>query len=492
MNQPIPESPTPEPRWLMPVVDAALVMLSFVLAFILRYDLQIIRPIIDPSRAELTPYLPYALIYALLLYLNYTGNDLYRNVRGRAFSEEVTIIINGVTIATVILLAMFFLLQPLVTSRLMLVYVAGITVMLLSSARLIRRILLARYRARGIGVQRVLLVGMAETGKSVLGTLISRPDFGLDVIGYLDDLPPLNGNENGFDDTQVQKKLGRVKYLGKPSALQNILTTNHTDMVIITLPWKQYDQIITLAKTVQKAKVEVRIVPDIFQLNMRRLQIENLDGVPLLGITDGREFSTTARLTKRALDIVLVIMGAPLWIPLMVLVALAIRLDGEGSIFYRQPRLGENGRVFPMYKFRSMVPNADAMRDALMKQYASLDPRHMKIADDPRVTRIGKFIRRTSLDELPNLLNVVRGDMSLVGPRPPTPDEVTLYQDWHRQRLHAMPGMTGLWQVSGRSNIPFDEMCLMDIYYIENWSLAFDVQLLLMTIPRVLMRRGAY
>jgi exopolysaccharide biosynthesis polyprenyl glycosylphosphotransferase len=466
----------------MPLIDVALVIVAFGLAYLLRYNLQIIRPIIDPTRAELLPYLPYALGYAVILYLNYTGNDLYKNLRGRALSEEITIIINGVTIATVILLAIFFLLQPLVTSRLMLVYVAGLTVTLLSVARLIRRGILAHYRTRGIGVQRVLIVGMGEVGQAVLGTMISRRDYGFQIVGYLDDNP-----QKGEGD------LGRVEGMGGVDQLATRLQEHTIDLVVITLPWRKYDQVIALSKICAKQNVEVRVVPDIFQLNMRRVQVENLDGIPLLGMTDGTPFKTTSRLYKRVMDTTIVILTAPLWLLVMLMVAIAIKLDGEGDILYQQTRMGENGREFKMYKFRSMVPNADAMRNALIKQY-QLDPRHPKVteADDPRITRVGKFIRRTSLDELPNLINVLKGEMSLVGPRPPMPDEVERYEDWHKQRLRIIPGLTGLWQVSGRSEIPFDEMVLMDIYYIENWSLKFDLQILLMTIPRVLMRRGAY
>ena len=490
MNHEPVQSPTPEPRWLLPTVDMAMVAAAFVLAYVLRYDLQLIRPVIDPARADLLPYAPYAVVYGLILYLNYSGSNLYKNVRGRTLSEEITIIVNGVTIATVILLALFFLIQPLVTSRLMLVYVAALTVLLLVVVRVVRRAILARLRARGVGVQRVLIVGMGDTGKSVLGTLISRRDYGLEVVGYLDDAPPSTFTEPS-EDAQTQR-LGRVPYLGRPEELRAVLANHRPDMVILTLPWRHYDFVMQLARTAQRVGVEVRIVPDIFQLNMRRVQVENLDGIPLLGLAGSHRLKPTSRLYKRALDLFLVTLTAPLWIPLMAAVALAIRLEGPGPIFYRQTRLGENGHPFQMVKFRSMIPEADKMREALMRQYSHLDPRHMKLPDDPRVTRIGRFLRRTSLDELPNLFNVIRGEMSLVGPRPPTPDEVELYQDWHRQRLDTIPGMTGLWQVSGRSHIPFDEMVLMDIYYIENWSLPFDVQLLLMTVPHVLSRKGAY
>jgi lipopolysaccharide/colanic/teichoic acid biosynthesis glycosyltransferase len=144
-----------------------------------------------------------------------------------------------------------------------------------------------------------------------------------------------------------------------------------------------------------------------------------------------------------------------------------------------------------MYKFRSMYDHADQLRDELIAQTGA-DPKRPKWENDPRITRVGKWIRRTSIDELPQLINVLRGEMSLVGPRPPTPDEVEHYEPWHRQRLNILPGATSLWQVSGRSKVPFEEQCLLDIYYIENWSIALDIQILLRTIPNVLLGNGAY
>lgn len=182
---------------------------------------------------------------------------------------------------------------------------------------------------------------------------------------------------------------------------------------------------------------------------------------------------------------------APLWVPLVSLAALAIRLEGRGPVTYPQRRVGEGGREFNMYKLRSMVPDADRMREQLV-QAAGEDPRHPKIRNDPRITRVGSLIRSISIDELPQFINVLKGEMSLVGPRPPTPDEVALYAPWHLQRLQTIPGCTGLWQISGRSNIPFDEMCLLDIYYIENWSVRLDLQIIAMTFPHLLLRRGAW
>lgn len=474
------ERPSVEPRWLFPLLDIILVFISFGLGYLLRYELQLIRPVFDPSRSDFLPYLPYAVVYCVILLFSYGGQGLYRNIRGRSWIEEVTIIVNGVAYAALVLLAMFFLIQPLVTSRLMLVYVAGLTVVLLSLSRFIRRLVLAYLRSRGIGTQRVLIIGMGETGQAVLRTIVSRSDLGYRPVGYLDDNP-----ERGDVD------LGRVQGLGQVDNMRQAIRDTNAEIVIITLKWKHYDRILELVRMCRQLDIEVRLVPDIFQLNMRQVIVENFDGIPLLSISGGRKLRLADRLLKRALDIALVIVGAVAWVPLLVMVAIAIKLDDGGPVFYRTRRMGENGKEFDMFKFRSMVVNADDLRDEVIKQ-AGQDPLRPKIINDPRITRVGRFIRATSLDELPNCFNVLMGQMSLVGPRPPRPDEVEHYEPWHMQRLGIIPGITGLWQVSGRSEIPFDEMCLMDIYYIENWSIKLDLQILLRTVPRVLLRDGAY
>lgn len=474
------ERPHIEPKWLFPLLDAMLVFVAFWLAFVLRYELQIIRPVFDPGQRNFLAYVPFAIIYTLLLYLTYQGNGLYRNIRGRAWMEEVSIITNGVTNATVILLALFFILQPLVTSRLMLIYVAALTVILLSLARLIRLWVLSYLRGKGIGVQRVLIIGMEEVGQAVLRTMLAREELGYRPIGFLDD-----------DEERSRNGIGRVKGLGVPHNLEAVVLAHRIELIVITLRWDDHSRILHLVQTAQRLGVEIRVVPDVFQLNLRQVQVENLNGIPLLGVGGNRDFVGTNRFIKRALDISLIIFASPILLPLFLLVALAIKIENNGPVFYRQRRVGENGQLFDMLKFRSMVPDADKIHAEIVKQ-AGEDPRHPKIKDDPRITRVGRLIRRLSLDELPNIINVLRGQMSLVGPRPPTPDEVALYENWHMQRLKIIPGITGLWQISGRSDVPFEEMCLLDIYYIENWSLKLDLQILLMTLPRVLLRRGAY
>lgn len=469
-----------EPRWLMPAVDVALCLLAFVLAYYARYDLQLIRRVLELNSAEFNAYLPFAAVYIVWLYFNLNGSALYRSVRGRSWWEELYIIANGVANATIITMALSFVLQPLVFSRLMMIYVAAISIVLMGAARAVRAVVYARMRAQGIGVQRVLVVGIGDVGRAVLRTMLARKELGYKPVGYLDDNP-----DRGSVD------LGRLRGLGSTDNLLQVLREEQVDLVVITLAWRHHELILQLIEQCRRAGVEVRVVPDVFQLNLRQVQVENLDGIPLLGVSAPAPLRGVSRLLKRAMDIGLILIALPVLVPVFLLVTFAIRLEGPGPIFYRARRVGENGREFDMVKFRSMIPDADRLREQLVKEN-NLDPRHPKIQDDPRVTRVGRFIRRASLDELPNLFNVVLGHMSLVGPRPPTPDEVLLYESWHRQRLNTIPGLTGLWQVSGRSDVPFDEMCLLDIYYIENWSLRLDIQILLMTLPRVLMRHGAY
>ncbi|RMF82063.1 MAG: sugar transferase [Chloroflexi bacterium] len=469
-----------EHRWFFPLLDAVLAFAAFGLSYIGRYELQILRPVSEFNFAPFSPYLPYAAVFIPLLLINYRSAGLYKSVRGRAWLEEIYIIANGAASASVVLMALSFVFQPLVFSRLMLVYVGIVTTASLSLTRLIRRFIEARLRSQGIGVERVLVIGAGEVGMAVLRSMIARPELGYHPVGYLDDNP-----ERGMVD------LGRVKGLGALDNLEEVIRTEQVDLVMLTLSWDNRERIMTLMRLSRSAGAQVRVVPDAFQLNLRQVQVENLDGIPLLRIDGHTPFRGTNRLIKRALDVGVVLAALPFLLVIFALIALAIRLQGGGPVIYQQRRVGENGREFYLLKFRTMIDNADKMHKELVEA-AGEDPRHPKLKNDPRVTKIGRFLRTTSLDELPNLLNVLRGQMSLVGPRPPTPDEVELYEPWHLQRLQILPGITGLWQISGRSDIPFEEMCLLDIYYIENWSVKMDAQILLMTIPRVLLGSGAY
>jgi exopolysaccharide biosynthesis polyprenyl glycosylphosphotransferase len=468
------------PGWVPAAVDFGLILLAFLLGHYARYELQLLRPLDEAFRAPFDPFVAYALIFAAWLTISLQQHNMYRYVRERSWIAECLTIANTGTNALVVVMALSFFLQPLVFSRLLLLYGAIFSMVLLSLMRLVYRNLRERQRRRGIGVARVLVVGAGEVGLAVMRNILARSELGFQVVGFVDDDPERGGAD-----------IGRLRALGSLDSLHEVIIEERIELVIITLSWESHRSILTIVQECARQAIQVRIVPDLFQLQLNRMQIENLAGIPLLGVKDGVRISHTERLLKRLLDISLVVLGAPVWVVVFALIALAIRLEGPGPILYGQERVGKDGRRFMAWKFRSMVQNAEEMKAQLVAEQG-LDPRHPKVKNDPRVTRVGGIIRRTSIDELPQIINVLRGEMSLVGPRPPTPDEVALYEPWHRQRLAIRGGLTGLWQVSGRSDVPFEEMVLLDLYYIENWSLLLDLQILLRTIPRVLFAEGAY
>jgi exopolysaccharide biosynthesis polyprenyl glycosylphosphotransferase len=220
------------------------------------------------------------------------------------------------------------------------------------------------------------------------------------------------------------------------------------------------------------------------------VSIDALNGVPLIGVKDVA-LQGFNLVVKRVLDfglgaVALIIAAIP-----MSIIALAIKLNSSGPVLFKQTRVGRGGRTFTCYKFRTMVKDADKLLEEL-RHLNEVDGPIFKIKNDPRLTRVGKFLRQTSLDELPQVFNILKGEMSWVGPRPPTPNEVEKYSDWQRKRLDVTPGLTGLWQVSGRSDLSFDEMVKLDLYYAENWTLAVDITIMIRTVPAVLKREGAY
>ena len=225
-------------------------------------------------------------------------------------------------------------------------------------------------------------------------------------------------------------------------------------------------------------------------MRISHMEIDEFGGIPMIGIREAG-ISGLGRVVKRGIDVTIAIVGLVLTAPLMGLLALVIKMESPGPILFAQERVGKNGRLFTLYKFRSMVADAEDKKE-ILRPLNEADGPLFKIKNDPRTTRLGRWMRRFSIDELPQLYNVLTGDMSLVGPRPPLPAEVEQYLEWQKRRLEVAPGLTGLSQVSGRSELTFDETALLDIYYIENWSPALDTKIMLQTIPRVLFGSGAY
>lgn len=463
--------------WLIVLLDILLINLAFGLAYYARYTLQLFVPVLDAFQAPFTAYAQLQVGYTLLMLVFLFVDGVYTPQRGVSWFSELYRILNASTTVGVIVFAIIFLSRTLIYSRLMILWAIALTIVFLGVARLARRAVRRELRKRGIGVARVLIVGAGEMGRTVVRTMTARSDLGYQIVGFIDDDPS-------------KGELGRLKNLGGLERVEHLLSTELVDEVLITLPWMYQRKIVALVRACQSFGVRARVVPDLFQLSLSRLDVDDLGGIPIIGIKEVR-ISRVGRLFKRALDVMVAVLSLLIASPFMLLFALAIKLDSPGPVFFRQTRVGERGKLFTVYKFRSMREGAEEELGQLLAFNEASGPL-FKMKDDPRRTRVGAFLRITSLDELPQFFNILRGDMSLVGPRPGLPSEVEQYQPWHRQRLEVQPGLSGLWQVSGRSDLTFDEMCLLDIYYIENWSLALDFVIMLRTIPRVLFGSGAY
>lgn len=466
-------------NWGAIVLDIGLILVAFLLAYVLRYQFQWLREVDPAYYTTFVPYIPMAAIQGGLTLLAFLLSGVYRFRRGASLVDEVYGVINGAFSGFVVTVFFIFFWRPLVYSRLFFLYATALIIVFLIAARLLRRATLRVLRARGFGVDRVLIVGSDDVGLTVMRNLMAQPELGFEVVGFVDD-DPERGSTN----------IGRFQALGSTANLPALLRSQQVDEVIITLPWQQRRQILAITGQSARVGVRPRIVPDLFQMSLSMVDMQNVAGIPMLTPSE-TQLSPWARLFKRGIDVLGSALGLLILSPLLAIVAVAIRLDSPGPVIFSQPRVGRDGRLFKVYKFRTMVKDADQIKDQVRHLNEAQGPM-FKIRDDPRVTRMGRFLRRTSLDELPQFWNSLRGDMSLVGPRPALPDEVADYADWHRKRLATAPGITGLWQVSGRNRLSFDQMVRLDIAYIEQWSLWLDIKIMVKTVPVLLHLDQAY
>ncbi len=475
--------PTRDVRVWMPLVtvitDVILINVAFLIAYWLRYDLQLFRSVDPANNVPYSVYLPMVAILTVLLLLTNRREGAYDVRKGRPLFDDLYGLLNATTTAIMVMVVMVFFYRRLFYSRFIFIYAGILIIFLLGLARVVRNMVLARMRATGQGVDRVLIIGAGEVGRTVMRNLIAQPELGYRVVGFLDDDPAKSGAD-----------IGPIRALGSLDALPEAIAANDISQVIITLPWQYHRKVIRLVTEAEQSGIRARVVPDLFQLSLGGVDVEAINGIPLISVK-GSALTGFNKALKRATDVIITGTALVLISPLWGLIALAIKLDSPGPILFRQERIGLRGKPFTVLKFRSMRVNAEEELEKLRARNEAAGPL-FKMKDDPRRTRVGRFIRRTSLDELPQLINVWRGEMSIVGPRPGLASEVAQYQDWHRTRLNVLPGITGLWQVSGRSELTFDEMVMLDIYYAENWTLGMDLRIMLRTVPQFIFGDGAY
>jgi exopolysaccharide biosynthesis polyprenyl glycosylphosphotransferase len=456
------------------LIDSIVIAFSLAVTTLLRptlSKLSFVKPMTDISSIPPILYILFPVIWvAMLMFFSvYDGRKNFKVL------DEFTSLLKGSLLATVVLAGTLFL-SYRDTSRVLFLTFILLTFLILVAWRLIARFIFKLTSSSPTNQQNVLIIGAGKVGKDVFHQIKNYPLKGIMISGFLDDDP--------------DKHLESGKILGTITDAKRIIQEYHISDVIITLPQSAHLQTDKLLVELHHLPIKVWIIPDYFHLALHTAVIEEFAGLPMLDLR-APMLSDYQRMTKRAFDIVLTIFLLPFSFILGLFISLAIYLDDKTPIIIKQTRVGENGRIFIMYKFRTMVPEAEAQRH-LVEQYDENGKLIHKTKNDPRVTKVGKVLRKTSLDELPQLINVLKGEMSLVGPRPELPYLVDQYEPWQRKRFSVPQGITGWWQIHGRSDKPMHLHTEDDIYYVQHYSLLLDIYILFMTAIAVFKGEGAY
>jgi len=459
------------------ILDAVLINASFILAYFFRFKILVF---ITPESVPILEHYLNVLIFITLVWLSiFNIIGLYDKRKFTSLIDEIAALFVGVTLATLVLFGMLFLYREFWVSRLVVVNAWWIALLLLGLCRVFlfefRRIL----HLKGLRMRRTLILAAGEMGKILAQKIGQDRSLGYEAVGFLDD-----------DPAKIGQVYHGIKVLGKLSETRRTIEQKKVEEVVIASSKIPAQKTLDIITECERYGVEFKIVPGILELIASRVDVDELAGVPLLTVTEIRLQGLNAAV-KRATDIALSSIGIVLLSPLLIFFAVLVKATSPGPVLFPHERVGLDGRTFSMLKFRSMIEDADELFPQL-EPLSEAEGHLFKIKDDPRITPLGRFMRRFSIDELPQLFNVFLGQMSLVGPRPPLPREVAKYSPWHKKRLRVRPGITGPWQVSGRSLLPFEDMVRLDIYYIENWSLWLDIKLLMRTVPVVLLGKGAY
>ena len=415
----------------------------------------------------------------------YHQGGLYRPDFSPRGLSELWRFLRSAVIAVVILFALTYALRIWVQPArpFVFIFALGAVVLAAGGRHLLRRAASRGSRGGGMSVRRVLIIGAGTLGRTLADGIRDLAVF-FQIVGFLDD----------HVDLHTEPVQG-LKVLGRLSELESCIRQHAVDEVIIALPASEHDAYDACMEACLRSHIVWKIVPSQYELLLDRISVQEVGGVPLIGMKTCQIIGFNY-LIKRVIDIAASLLILLFFLPLMVMVAALIKISSPGPILFRQTRIGYKHRPFQLLKFRSMLVSSDDSehRDFVRDWIADKKDAQQvengtiihKITNDKRVTPVGRLIRKFSIDELPQIFNVLRGDMSLIGPRPPLPYEIEHYKEWHKRRLDAPPGITGLWQVSGRNRLNFDEMVRLDLYYIENWSLEMDFKIAVRTLLEVL------
>ncbi|BDG07192.1 sugar transferase [Anaeromyxobacter paludicola] len=416
------------------------------------------------------------LVTSLLLWIAAARwSAVYQAYRTRPLWVELWRIARSLLLVAVAVAAIGFALHQSDVSRSFVAVYYAVVFALVLAHRVGLRLLARAARRRGYNTRSYAVVGSGDLGLGIVHAVAAHPHWGLVFAGWI------------LEEGTPAPREGRV--LGGLAELGAILEREVLDEVVFAVPREQLATIEQAVHQCEEQGVGAKVCLDLFPRRVARLELEELEGVPVLSFTTIPQ-DAIALFAKRAFDIVVSALVLLLGAPVFLAIAAAVKLDSRGPVFFRQRRVGLNGREFTLLKFRSMVSGAERLHQKMRRRSQVSGPVY-KHAQDPRITPVGRWLRRTSLDELPQFWNVLKGEMSVVGPRPPIPEEVREYQRWQRRRLSMKPGITCTWQVSGRSEIDFERWMALDLAYIDNWSLWLDLRIFLLTIPAVLTGRGA-
>ena len=458
------------------ISDVLLVLAALFLATQARIYLPFGKAVLD-SGLQL-PAVVYA-ISPVIWVVTFVVVGVYDPKRTARLIHELQTIIPAALFAWLVLIGALYLTFRTV-SRLEMVYFLVFALGLILTHRIAVRGYFRLTGGRSYDARRVLIVGTGEIARDMYQAVQSYAWAGLYVTGFVDE-----GDGQPVDESAL-----KAPVLGTIDDVAKIIEDYSISEVLIALPSQKQLDVKKLVYDLQWLPINIRVVPDYFELAYLHVQVEDFGGMPLLSLKEPT-LTPFQRIAKRIFDLVFTLLLMVVALPLMAAIAIAIKLDSPGAVIFRQPRVGEGGKLFTIYKFRTMTADAEQRQDEVVTYDEQGNVIH-KRQDDPRVTRVGRWLRRTSLDELPQLFNILRGEMSLVGPRPEMPWLVDKYEKWQRKRFEVPQGLTGWWQISGRSDKPMHLHTEEDLFYIRNYSLWLDIQILWRTIGAVLTRRGAF